>query len=76
MCYALGYDRLGDGDFEICALCNFQKRLSQYNAQPGENLLEKACEQITDAQVVDLKVRIDMKRMDSTLTCPKGQTLP
>jgi hypothetical protein len=64
--YALGYDRLGDGDFEIRTLYYFRERLSQYNAEKGVNLLEKAFEQITDAQIVDLKVRTGMQRMDST----------
>jgi hypothetical protein len=64
--YALGYDRLGDGDFEIRSLYYFRERLSKYNAEEGVNLLEKAFEQITDAQIVDLKVRTGMQRMDST----------
>lgn len=64
--YALGYDRLGDGDFEIRSLYYFRERLSRYNAEQGVNLLEKAFEQITDAQIVSLKVRTGMQRMDST----------
>ena len=64
--YALGYDRLGDGDFEIRSLYYFRERLSKYNVEEGVNLLEKAFEQITDAQIVDLKVRTGMQRMDST----------
>jgi hypothetical protein len=64
--YALGYDRLGDGDFEIRTLYYFRERLSKYNAEEGVNLLEKAFEQITDAQIVCLKVRTGMQRMDST----------
>lgn len=64
--YALGYDRLGDGDFEIRTLYYFRERLSKYNAEKGLNLLEKAFEQITDAQIIDLKVRTGMQRMDST----------
>jgi hypothetical protein len=64
--YALGYDRLGDGDFEIRSLYYFRERLSKYNAEKSINLLEKAFEQITDAQIVDLKVRTGMQRMDST----------
>ena len=64
--YALGYDRLGDGDFEIRSLYYFRERLSRYNAEHGVNLLEKAFEQITDAQIVSLKVRSGMQRMDST----------
>ena len=64
--YALGYDRLGDGDFEIRSLYYFRERLSKYNADKGINLLEKAFEQITDAQIMDLKIRTGMQRMDST----------
>jgi len=64
--YALGYDRLGDGDFEIRSLYYFRERLSKHNAEQGINLLEKAFEQITDAQIVALKVRTGMQRMDST----------
>jgi len=59
-------DRLGDGDFEIRTLYYFRERLSRYNAEHGINLLEKAFENITDAQIVDLKVRTGMQRMDST----------
>jgi hypothetical protein len=64
--YALGYDRLGDGDFEIRSLYYFRERLSRYNIEKSINLLEKAFEQITDAQIVNLKVRTGMQRMDST----------
>lgn len=64
--YALGYDRLGDGDFEIRTLYYFRERLSKYNIEQGLNLLEQAFEQITDAQIVALKVRTGMQRMDST----------
>ena len=64
--YALGYDRLGEGDFEIRSLYYFRERLSKYNAEQSINLLEKAFEQSTDAQIVDLKVRSGMQRMDST----------
>jgi hypothetical protein len=42
--YALGYDRLGDGDFEIRSLYYFRERLSKYNAENEINLLEKAFE--------------------------------
>jgi hypothetical protein len=64
--YALGYDRLGDGDFEIRTLYYFRERLSRYNVEQGINLLEKAFEQITDAQITSLKVHTGMQRMDST----------
>ena len=38
--YALGYDRLGDGDFEIRTLYYFRERLSQYNAEKGKKPLK------------------------------------
>lgn len=64
--YALGYDRLGDGEFEIRTLYYFRQRLSEYNLQQGINLLEKAFEHITDQQIVELKIRTGHQRMDST----------
>ncbi|MHB0988058.1 MAG: transposase [Bellilinea sp.] len=64
--YALGLDRLGDGDFEIRTLYYFRERLSHSNLEKGVNLLDKAFEQITDVQMMNLKVRSGMQRMDST----------
>ena len=64
--FALGYDRLGDGDFEIRTLYYFRERLSTYYIETGINLLEQAFEEITDAQIVKLKVRTRIQRMDST----------
>ena len=64
--YALGYDRLGDGEFELRSLYNFRRRLSEYNLNEGVNLLEQAFEAITDQQIVELKVRTGVQRMDST----------
>lgn len=64
--YALGYDRLGDGAFELRTLYYFRQRLSAYNLQHGSNLLEQAFDQITDQQLVELKVRTGVQRMDST----------
>jgi len=64
--YALGYDRLGDGDFATRSLYYFRKRLSKYYLESGVNLLEQAFEQVTDAQILDLQVRTGMQRMDST----------
>jgi hypothetical protein len=64
--YALGYDRLGDGEFEIRSLYYFRQRLSEYNLQQGINLLEKAFESITDQQIMELKIHTGQQRMDST----------
>ena len=64
--YALGYDRLGDGDFAIRTLYYFRERLSNHYLESGVNLLEQAFEQVTDGQILDLQVRTGMQRMDST----------
>ena len=64
--YALGYDRLGEGDFAIRTLYYFRERLSKHSLESGSNLLEQAFEQVTDAQIQDLQVRTGMQRMDST----------
>jgi hypothetical protein len=64
--YALGYDRLGDGDFAIRTLYYFRERLSKHYLESGDNLLEQVFEQVTDAQLRDLQVRTGMQRMDST----------
>jgi hypothetical protein len=64
--YALGYDRLGDGDFAIRTLYYFRERLSKHNLESEANLLEQVFEQVTDAQLRDLQVHTGMQRMDST----------
>ena len=64
--YALGYDWLGDGSFEIRTLYNFRDRLSQYNLEHGVNLIEKVFELVTDAQIGKLKIQTGIQRMDST----------
>lgn len=63
---ALGYDRLGEGEFDLRTLYYFRQRLSEYNLKHGVNLLEQAFEHITDQQLVELKVRTGQQRMDST----------
>ena len=43
--YAVGYESLTEGDFELRTLYNFRRRLSQYNLAQGTNLLEtRLCE--------------------------------
>ncbi|MBN2256336.1 MAG: transposase, partial [Anaerolineaceae bacterium] len=64
--YALGYDRLGDGDFAIRTLYYFRERLSKHYLEKRANLLEQVFEQVTDAQLRELQVRTGMQRMDST----------
>ena len=64
--YGLGYDQLGAGEFDLRSLYYFRQRLSEYNLKHGVNLLEKAFEQITDQQLVELNIRTSQQRMDST----------
>lgn len=64
--YALGYDRLGDGDFEIRTLYYFRERLSRYMQASGINLLDKAFEQVTDEQIAAYQLKTGKQRMDST----------
>lgn len=64
--YALGYRDFHEGGFELRTLYNFRQRLSKYNAEQGENLVAQAFEDITDQQMVALKVKAGIQRMDST----------
>lgn len=64
--YAVGYENLAEGDFELRTLYNFRRRLSQYNVEQGTNLLETAFVDITDQQLTALAVRTGQQRMDST----------
>ncbi len=64
--YALGYRSLREGRFELRTLYNFRRRLSQYNQAQGKNLVAEAFTDITDQQVVALKVKTNVQRMDST----------
>jgi hypothetical protein len=64
--YALGYRDLKAGRFELRTLYNFRRRLSQYNQAQGANLVAQAFEDITDQQLMALKVKTSLQRMDST----------
>ena len=64
--YALGYDELGEGEFELRTLYYFRERLNRYMQAKGENLLAKAFEQVTDEQVTAFKLKTGIQRMDST----------
>jgi hypothetical protein len=64
--YALGYHRLGEGDFDLRTLYYFRRKLADHYLTSGENLLKKAFEQITDQQARAHQVNLRMQRMDST----------
>ena len=65
--YALGYEQLGDGYFAMRTVYELRRRLSRWMRERGENLLEVAFVQITDAQLQALKLKSETLRMDSTL---------
>ena len=64
--YALGYQQLGEGDFELRTLYNFRQRLSRYMQAQGVNLLDQAFEQVTDEQIETFHIKTGKQRMDST----------
>jgi hypothetical protein len=49
--YAVGYENLAEGDFELRTLYNFRRRLSQYNVEHGSNLLAIAFVDTTDQPI-------------------------
>ncbi|MBZ5529557.1 MAG: transposase [Acidobacteriia bacterium] len=63
--YALGYRQLGEGDFDLRTLYYFRERLSCHMQERGVNLLDKAFEQVTDAQIAAYQVKTGKQRMDS-----------
>jgi hypothetical protein len=64
--YALGYRHLSEGHFELRTVYNFRARLREHRERTGEDLVEKAFEQITDEQVRALELKTGKLRMDST----------
>lgn len=64
--YALGYHQLGEGEFDVRTITNFRKRVVDHQKETGENLIEKAFEQVTDEQVKAYQLKTGKLRMDST----------
>jgi hypothetical protein len=64
--YALGYQQLGEGDFDLRSLYYFRERVSRYMQEKGVNLIEKAFEQVTDQQIQAYQLKTGKQRMDST----------
>jgi len=65
--YALGYQELGEGEFDLRTLYYFRQRLSRYAQEQGVNLLEQAFEQVTDEQLSAFTLKTGKQRMDSTM---------
>ena len=64
--YALGYNNLGEGEFDLRTVYNLRRRITNHMAETGENLLEKTFEQITDEQIETYQLKTGKQRMDST----------
>ena len=64
--YALGYQQLSEGDFDLRGLYYFRERVSRYMQENGVNLIEKAFEQVTDEQIQVYQLKTGKQRMDST----------
>ena len=64
--YALGYENLGEGEFDLRTVYNFRHHLSKYMHETGKNLIEQAFRQITDAQVSAFQLKTHRQRMDTT----------
>ena len=73
--YALGFRQLGDGDFELRTLYYFRERLSRYMQETGINLLDQACEQVTDKQITAYHLKTGKQRMDSTQIASNIRTM-
>ena len=64
--YAVGYENLGDGEFDLRTVYHFRHRLSAHQQATGVNLFDQAFAQITDEQVATFQVKTHRLRMDST----------
>jgi hypothetical protein len=65
--YALGYRDLSEGHFDLRTVYNFRQRVSQHMQESGENLIERAFEQVSDDQIMAFSLKTNKLRMDSTL---------
>jgi len=64
--YALGLYELGEDNFDLRTLYYFRQRLSEHMQKTGENLIEKAFEQVTDEQIAAFRLKTGRLRMDTT----------
>jgi hypothetical protein len=64
--YALGYRDIREGEFDLRTIYIFRRLLSEYMQETGENLIEKAFEQVTDEQTEAFRLKTSKLRMDST----------
>jgi len=64
--YALGYRDLSAGHFALRTIYNFRERVTRHMAETGENLYERAFEQVTDEQLAAFELKTGQLRVDST----------
>jgi hypothetical protein len=64
--YALGYQSLNEGEFEIRTLYYFRERLGRYYLQTQINPLAQLFEELTDLQIKAYQLKTRRQRMDST----------
>jgi len=64
--YAVGFENIGEGDFDLRTVYNFRRRVCNHMQETGENLIEQAFEQITDEQVAAFGLKTGRLRIDST----------
>jgi hypothetical protein len=65
--YALGLRDFDEGNFKLRTIYNFRAAVSAYEEKHGVNLIHKASEQITDAQLKQFQIKTGLQRMDSTM---------
>ena len=64
--YAVGYRDLSEGHFDLRTVYNFRHRVAKHMQETGENLIDRAFEQVTDDQIVAFNLKTNKLRMDST----------
>lgn len=63
--YALGYQNVEEGHFELRTTYNFRNRLTSHMQETGENLFEACFEKITDEQMKAYALKSGTQRTDS-----------
>ena len=64
---ALGLDALDDIPFDDATIYNFQNRLLKHQVETGEKLMEQVFDNLTKAQLKELKIKTDIQRSDSLM---------
>lgn len=64
--HALGLDDLAMKVPELRTIYNWRRRVREHAEATGENLFQRACEQVTDEQIQALEIKTEWQRVDST----------